>query len=298
MSPRVSVVIPTYDNDAYIQATMNSVIAQTYEDFELVVADHSSTDRTWELLQPYAADPRVRLLRTPAGGGAQRNWNAVSKAATGELVKLVCGDDVLYRDILRRQVQAFNAHDEGVVMVASPRDVVDASGRPIVRNLGLAGLRGRVEGRQAVRQSVLRGTNIWGAVLRPPPEAHTGRNWVVARRSRIRDRPGHLCSGLAHWGPRRHRRTGGSLQSQWHAMVGAAGAAAGGLRGRHAPRVGGHATRPVVPIRRAARQPDGRHARDAAPARLPLPGAAPTSRYRRPRRGCARRSEGSPRLLW
>jgi glycosyltransferase involved in cell wall biosynthesis len=162
VNPRVSVVIPTYDNDAYIRATMDSVLAQTYRDFEVIVSDHSSTDRTWELLQPYATDQRVRLFRTPPGGGAQRNWNAVSSAATGEFVKLVCGDDLLYHDTIRRQVAAFDDNDSDVVMVASPRDVVDANGRLIVRNLGLAGLRGRVQGRRAVRHSVLRGANIFG----------------------------------------------------------------------------------------------------------------------------------------
>ena len=162
MSPRVSVVIPTYNNDRYIEDTMRSVLAQTFTDFELVVADHSSADRTWELLREFAGDPRVRLLTTSAGGGAQRNWNRVSREATGELVKLVCGDDMLTPDALEKQVAAFDEHGEGVVMVASGRDVVDASGRRILHNLGLGGLRGRVPGTEAVRRSVLSGTNIFG----------------------------------------------------------------------------------------------------------------------------------------
>ena len=60
MSPRVSVVIPTYNNESYIVDTMSSVLAQTYTDFELVVADHGSADRTWALLQDFIEDPRVR----------------------------------------------------------------------------------------------------------------------------------------------------------------------------------------------------------------------------------------------
>ena len=102
--PRVSVVIPAFENAPYIRATVTSVLAQTYPDFELVVADHSSSDGTWEILQEFAADPRVRLLRTPAGGGADRNWNRVTEAARGELVKLVCGDDLLAPEALATQV--------------------------------------------------------------------------------------------------------------------------------------------------------------------------------------------------
>jgi glycosyltransferase involved in cell wall biosynthesis len=162
MTPRVSVIIPTYNNELYVRETMQSVLAQTFTDFELVVADHSSADGTWERLQEFTDDPRVRLLTTPAGGSAERNWNRVSKEASGELVKLVCGDDLLAPDALEKQVAAFDAHDEGVVMVASPRDIVDASGKRIMHNLGLGGLEGRVPGGEAIRRSVLRGANIFG----------------------------------------------------------------------------------------------------------------------------------------
>jgi len=162
MTPRVSVVIPAFNNELYIRATMESVLAQRFTDFELVVADHSSTDGTWEALQEFTHDPRVRLLTTAAGGGAERNWNRVTEQARGELVKLVCGDDLLSPESLATQVAAFDQYDDRVVMVASPRDVVDASARPVLRNLGLGGLRGRVTGRTAIRRSVLRGANIFG----------------------------------------------------------------------------------------------------------------------------------------
>src|SRR5680860_1790 len=155
VSPRVSVVIPAFENEHYIRATVESVLAQTYQDFELVVADHSSSDGTWEILQDFADDKRVRLLRTPAGGGAERNWNAVTSEARGELVKLVCGDDLLVPESLTTQVAAFDEHGNGVVMVASARDIVDASDRPVVRAHGLGGLSGRVPGREAIRQSVV-----------------------------------------------------------------------------------------------------------------------------------------------
>lgn len=162
VSPRVSVVIPAFENEHYVRATVQSVLAQTYQDLELVVADHSSSDRTWEILEEFARDDRVRLLRTPAGGGAERNWNVVTRAARGELVKLVCGDDLLAPECLATQVAAFDRHDEGVVMVASARDIIDASDRAVVRGHGLGGLSGRVPGREAIRRSVLRGANIFG----------------------------------------------------------------------------------------------------------------------------------------
>jgi glycosyltransferase involved in cell wall biosynthesis len=160
--PRVSVVIPAFENESFIRATMESVLAQTFQDFEVVVADHSSSDRTWQILQEFADDPRVTLLLTPPGGGAERNWNRVTREAKGELVKLVCGDDLLAPECLALQVAAFDEHGEDVVMVASARDIVDASERPVVRGHGLGGLSGVVPGTEAIRRSVVRGANIFG----------------------------------------------------------------------------------------------------------------------------------------
>ncbi|MCW2847972.1 MAG: glycosyltransferase family 2 protein [Marmoricola sp.] len=165
-APRVSVVVPAFQNASYLRATLESVLAQTFRDFELLVADHGSTDGTWAIMQEFSGDERVRLLRTPAGGGAERNWNRVTSEARGELVKLVCGDDLLAPGSLAAQVATFDSHrdaqDGGVAMVASARDIVDAAGRPVVREHGLGGLEGRVPGREAIRRSVVKGANIFG----------------------------------------------------------------------------------------------------------------------------------------
>ena len=71
--PRVSVVIPSFQNAAFIEATVESVLAQTFTDFELIVADHGSTDGTWERLARFADEDRVTLVQTPPGGGAPAN---------------------------------------------------------------------------------------------------------------------------------------------------------------------------------------------------------------------------------
>jgi glycosyltransferase involved in cell wall biosynthesis len=161
VTPRVSVVVPSYNNASFIEATMDSILAQTFEDFELVVADHCSADGTWERLQRYRPDPRVRLLRTRTGGGAPRNWARVTTEARGELVKLVCGDDIIYPDCLRVQVAAMDTNPS-VVLVAAQRDLIDARGGIVKARRGLAGLSGRVPGRVAARHTVVAGSNIFG----------------------------------------------------------------------------------------------------------------------------------------
>ncbi len=161
MTPLVSVVVPTYDSARFIEATMQSILDSTLTDFELLVSDHSSTDGTWDLLQQYVADDRVRLNRLVAGGGASANWNAVSSAARGRFLKLVCGDDLITRTCLAEQVAALTAHPDAV-LAACRRDILDARGRPLIRGRGLGPLRGVVDGSRAIRSLVTTGTNLLG----------------------------------------------------------------------------------------------------------------------------------------
>lgn len=158
---RVSVVVPTYNNAGTIEATMESILAQTHHDLEVIVADHSSTDETWDRLQRFADDPRVTLLTTEAGGGALRNWNRVTEAATSDFIKLVCGDDLIAPTLVAKQVVALETHPTATLSACS-RDVVDASGHPVVRGRGLGGFSGLVPGAKAVRRTVVKGTNIFG----------------------------------------------------------------------------------------------------------------------------------------
>jgi glycosyltransferase involved in cell wall biosynthesis len=160
-APRVSVVVPTFHNGDFVEATIESILAQTFTDFELLVSDHSSTDGTWERLQRFAADPRVRLWQTPAGGGAPANWTAVTDAAQGEFVKLVCGDDLLYPTCLAEQVDAMDAHPT-VTLVSCRRDLIDAQGDVVMGGRGMSRIRGFHAGRAAIRRTVAMGTNIFG----------------------------------------------------------------------------------------------------------------------------------------
>ncbi|MFZ1286755.1 MAG: glycosyltransferase [Candidatus Phosphoribacter sp.] len=161
MSPRVSVVMPTFQNVAFVEATIESVLGQTFTDFNLLISDHSSTDGTWQVLQRFATNPRVTLWQTEPGGGAPANWAAVTSRATGEFVKLVCGDDLLRPRCLQEQVQAMDAHPS-VVLVCARREVIDAQGRVVFPGRGSARISGLHNGRWALRQAVRAGTNIFG----------------------------------------------------------------------------------------------------------------------------------------
>ncbi|WP_408896281.1 glycosyltransferase family 2 protein [Nocardioides sp. R1-1] len=159
--PSVSIVIPAFRNARFIDETVDSALAQTYEDLEVVIADHSSDDGTWELLQRYADHPRVRLLRTPAGGGAPANWNAVTHAATGTYLKLLCGDDLIAPTCVEKQVAALQAHPTAVA-AAARRDLIDPAGDVLLAGRGIDPLSGLVPGPEAIRALVRAGTNLLG----------------------------------------------------------------------------------------------------------------------------------------
>ena len=160
-APPVSVVVPAYNNAQYIARTIESVLGQSFTDLELLIADHGSRDSTWEIINSYTHDSRVRVMRTEPGGGAQRNWNRVTDEARGEAVKLVCGDDVLYPTCIAEQLKPLQEGSE-VALVACRRDVRDANDGLLLPDRGLPGLAGHVAGWQAIRATVRAGTNIFG----------------------------------------------------------------------------------------------------------------------------------------
>lgn len=159
-SPTVSVVIPAYNNGSTLGETIDSVLAQDGVDFEVIIADHASSDDTLAVMQRYAGDPRVSVLTTPAGGGAERNWNRVTSLATGDFVKLVCGDDVLRPGVLARQSGILRT--TGAVLTACRRDVTDADGRVLMAAWGLRGIDRPMSGARAAAKAVRAGSNLFG----------------------------------------------------------------------------------------------------------------------------------------
>src|SRR5574340_1112156 len=101
--PLISVCLPTYNNEGFIARTLQSVLRQTCSDFEIIITDDNSSDRTLAVVQGFA-DPRVRVLRNEVNLGMGGNWNKALSGAQGKYAKLLCGDDILYPECLQRQV--------------------------------------------------------------------------------------------------------------------------------------------------------------------------------------------------
>ena len=101
--PRVSIGLPVFNGEQYIEEALDSILAQTHSDFELIISDNASTDRTEEICRAYTArDERIRYLRNETNLGAAKNFGCVFELSSGEYFKWASYDDVLGPEFLSR----------------------------------------------------------------------------------------------------------------------------------------------------------------------------------------------------
>ncbi len=105
--PRVSVIVPAYNAEAHLGDALDSVRAQTYADWEVIVADDGSTDDTAAIASGY--DERIVVVRSPVNRGLAATRNLAIEQARGELVVLLDSDDAWLPDFLARQVARYDA---------------------------------------------------------------------------------------------------------------------------------------------------------------------------------------------
>ena len=115
MSPQVSIISPCYNQDKYLSEAIDSVLAQTLQEWELIVVDDGSTDNSAEIAQAYAAkDNRIKYVwQENAGPSAARNKGVALTSAP--LLFFLDGDDRLHPEILQRGVEYMQSHDDCVL---------------------------------------------------------------------------------------------------------------------------------------------------------------------------------------
>jgi glycosyltransferase involved in cell wall biosynthesis len=113
MNPKVSVVMPAYNAERFVREALDSVLNQSFSDFELIIVDDCSKDGTWQILTEYAAaDPRVVLVHNEQNLGEAGARNSGLQVARGEYIAAMDADDVLLPDRLMLQVNYLDAHPE------------------------------------------------------------------------------------------------------------------------------------------------------------------------------------------
>ena len=139
--PRVSIGLPVYNGERFLRETLDSLLAQTFQDFELLISDNASTDGTEAICREYAArDARIRYYRNAQNLGAARNYNRTFALAKGEYFKWAAHDDLCAPEFLQRCVEVLDRLP--TVVFCYPREVwIDAQGQPIRTPASLPHLR-------------------------------------------------------------------------------------------------------------------------------------------------------------
>jgi glycosyltransferase involved in cell wall biosynthesis len=130
--PSISVVMPVYNALPYLDESINSILNQTFTDFEFVILDDASTDGSTEILRRWAQeDRRIRLYVGESNLGPTGSSNFVVKAARAPLVARMDADDISFPDRLRKQWEAMQSHHE-VALLGTLSDGITTDGRYVL----------------------------------------------------------------------------------------------------------------------------------------------------------------------
>ena len=129
--PKVSIAVPTYNCERYVAQSVESLLGQTFGDFELVISDNASTDGTEEICRRYAAsDKRVRYVRRTENIGGPGNFRYVFSLCSGQYHKWSTADDYWHPNFLAEAVSALDRNAD--VVLCYPRtQLIDAAGTKI-----------------------------------------------------------------------------------------------------------------------------------------------------------------------
>ena len=109
--PEVSVVIPTYNGQEFLKQSIESVLNQTFSNFELIVCDDGSTDQTVHILEEYEhSHKKISVFKFSENVGLAGNWNRCLEKSRGTYIKMLCQDDIIKPTYLEETVKILNNH--------------------------------------------------------------------------------------------------------------------------------------------------------------------------------------------
>ena len=151
--PKVSVALPVFNGENYLAEALDSILAQTFRDFELVISDNASTDATPRICAEYAArDARVVVNRNARDVGPCKNFDLAFELSSGEYFKWAAHDDLLDPTFLEKCVAVLDA-DAEIILCHSLTRIIDDDGNELA--VYDSGLRGASSSRQSRRFAAL-----------------------------------------------------------------------------------------------------------------------------------------------
>jgi glycosyltransferase involved in cell wall biosynthesis len=129
--PLVSVVMPVYNSEKYVKQSVESILSQTYKNFELIVIDDGSTDKSFEIVAKLAEkDKRIKFLKNDRNLGVSATRNRLIDIAKGEYVAIMDSDDISLPERLEKQV-AFLSEKKELGLLGSSVEVINENGKKI-----------------------------------------------------------------------------------------------------------------------------------------------------------------------
>ena len=126
----ILVFVPTYNSEKYLRQCLDSVLQQTFIDWQCVISDDASTDKSVEIAREYEKiDSRFKVLTHEKNVGAANNWNRAKENNNSFATKILCADDYLLEDALKRQLDILQRNQTAIVF--SERYIVFPSGKKI-----------------------------------------------------------------------------------------------------------------------------------------------------------------------
>jgi len=161
-APAVSVLVPVFNGEPFLSECLDSILAQDFSNFELLVSDDCSTDGSAALIRRHAErDARIRWWTNPRNFGIGGNWNACLEAAGASLIKFVLQDDkLLEKSALRRMAGMLN-EDPSLSLVASASKRIDARSQ-VIRLRNPFGKSRVWDGRQVIFRCLEANANLIG----------------------------------------------------------------------------------------------------------------------------------------
>ena len=118
--PKVSILIPTYNSEKYIEETIESALSQTYKDFEIIIVDNASGDKTYKIMQEYAKKHNnIKIFKNEENIGPIRNWMRCIAEASGKYGKILWSDDLIKNTFLEKTVNILEQNQD-IGFVFSP----------------------------------------------------------------------------------------------------------------------------------------------------------------------------------
>lgn len=123
-APRLSIGLPVYNGAQFLDRCLQSILSQTFADFELIICDNASTDETLQIAQRWmATDSRIRIHRVEQNAGAAANFNWAFALSRGELFKWCAADDLMEPDFLARCIDALDRDQTAVLAYSGAIDI-------------------------------------------------------------------------------------------------------------------------------------------------------------------------------